>query len=180
MWCFKSRVWKKEMSTNRQIGAVVFGDIRAVTLAENCDLLLDVFNLILCLFQVNNLNGHHLFCVVVYSLVDLSKWAFTNSLQFGEVFLRIQTRILKGENKWFKQERFSKFLPAIYGKIQHGVFSLHRWRTLEVVLLSSNRLTNAGRSTQSSLHCWRSGDDGNLSRELLEITCSFLSTFFIF
>lgn len=84
-----------EISTNRQIGSVVFGDIRAVTLAEHCDLLLDVFNLILCLFQVNNLNGHHLFCAVVYALVDLSKRAFTNSLQFGEVFLRIQTRILK-------------------------------------------------------------------------------------
>lgn len=103
---FKSRVWKKEISTNRQIWAVVFGDVRAVTLAEHCDLLLDVFNLILCLFQVNNLNGHHLFCAVVYSLIDLSKRAFTNSLQFGEVFLRIQTRILKGEKEWFKREWF--------------------------------------------------------------------------
>lgn len=41
-----------------QIRAVVLGDVRTVALTENCDLLLDVLDLILSLLQVDGLNGN--------------------------------------------------------------------------------------------------------------------------
>ena len=42
--------------------------MRTVTLGQDGDLLLDVLNLILGFFQVNDLDGHHLACPVVNAI----------------------------------------------------------------------------------------------------------------
>lgn len=46
-------------ASHLQIRAVVLGDIRTVALTENCDLLLDVLDLILSLLQVDGLDGNN-------------------------------------------------------------------------------------------------------------------------
>lgn len=77
-----------------QVGAEVAGDVRTITLAEHSDLLLDVLDLILCLFQVNDFDGHHLLGVVVDALVHLPKRALANAVKLGEEFLWVHTRVL--------------------------------------------------------------------------------------
>ena len=42
--------------------------MRTVTLGQDSDLLLDVLNLILGFFQINDLDGHHLACPVVNAI----------------------------------------------------------------------------------------------------------------
>lgn len=78
-----------------QKGAKVLGHKGAVTLAEDSDLLLDVFNLILGLLQVNDLDGHHFLGAVVDAFVDLAEGALANAFQLSEVLLWIQTRVLE-------------------------------------------------------------------------------------
>lgn len=48
-----------------QIGAVVLGDVWAVALAEDSDLLLDILDLILGLLQVNGLDGDNRLCAII-------------------------------------------------------------------------------------------------------------------
>ncbi len=63
-----------------QIRAIVFSDEGAVTLAEDCDLLLDVFHFIFSLLQVNDLYSDLLLCVIVNAFKDLSKRSLPNPL----------------------------------------------------------------------------------------------------
>lgn len=66
----------------------------AITLAQHCDLLLNVFDFILCLLQIYNFNRHHLLCAVVDAFVNLSKGTLPNPLLLGEVLLGVQPGIL--------------------------------------------------------------------------------------
>ena len=45
--------------TDLEIGAKVSSDVRRVTLRQNGDFLLDVFDFIVCCFQVNDLDCYH-------------------------------------------------------------------------------------------------------------------------
>lgn len=56
-----------------QIRTIVFSDEGAVTLAEDCNLLLDVFHLIFSFLQVNDLYSNHLLRAIVNAFKDLSK-----------------------------------------------------------------------------------------------------------
>lgn len=66
----------------------------AVTLAQNCNLLLNVFYLIFCFLQIYNFNCHHLLCAVVDAFVNLPKGTLSNPLLFGEVLLGVQPGVL--------------------------------------------------------------------------------------
>lgn len=44
-----------------------------VALAQHCDLLLDVLNLILSLLQIDGFDGHHILCAAVDALENLSE-----------------------------------------------------------------------------------------------------------
>ncbi len=67
-----------------EVGPVILGDERRVTLRKHHDLLLDVLDFVLCLLQVNDLDGHHLLIAVVHALVDLSEGAFADPLLLRE------------------------------------------------------------------------------------------------
>lgn len=56
-----------------EVGSIVLGDVWTVALAEHCDLLLDVFDLVLGLLQVDGLDGHHILGAVVDALEHLSE-----------------------------------------------------------------------------------------------------------
>ena len=56
--------------TDLEIGAKVSSDVRRVTLRQNGDFLLDVFDFIVCCFQVNDLDCYH----ATTSLVDATRW----------------------------------------------------------------------------------------------------------
>lgn len=56
-----------------QVGAVVLGDVRTVALTENRDLLLDVFDLIFGLLQVDCLYGHNALCAIIDAFEHLSE-----------------------------------------------------------------------------------------------------------
>ena len=45
--------------TDLEIGAKVSSDVRRVTLRQNGDFLLDVFNFIICCLQINDLDCYH-------------------------------------------------------------------------------------------------------------------------
>ena len=90
---------------NLEIGTKVLGDVRGVTLAEDHDLLLDVFDLILGFFEINNFNSNnlnhvisdsyspislfHLLGSVIDSLEDLPEGSLANPLLLGEHYLGI-------------------------------------------------------------------------------------------
>ena len=90
---------------NLEIGTKVLGDVRRVTLAEDHDLLLDVFDLILGFFEINNFNSNnlnhvisdsyspiclfHLLGSVIDSLEDLPEGSLANPLLLGEHYLGI-------------------------------------------------------------------------------------------
>ncbi len=80
--------------THLQVRAVVLGDEGAVTLAQHCDLLLDVFDLVLRFLQIYDFNRHHLLCAVVDAFVDLSEGTLPDPLLLGEVLLWVQPGIL--------------------------------------------------------------------------------------
>lgn len=56
-----------------QIRAKVLGDVGAITLAEDCDLLLNVLDLIFSLLQVNDLDGNNALCTIVDTFEHLSE-----------------------------------------------------------------------------------------------------------
>lgn len=56
-----------------QIRAKVLGDVGAVTLTEDCDLLLNVLDLILGLLQVDDLDGNNALCTIVDTFEHLSE-----------------------------------------------------------------------------------------------------------
>lgn len=80
--------------THLKVWSIILGNKRTVTLAQNSYLLLDVFYLIFCFFQIYNFNSHHLLCAVVDAFVNLPKGTFSNPLLFGEVLLGVQPGIL--------------------------------------------------------------------------------------
>ena len=55
-----------------KIGPEVLGDVGRVALAEHHDLLLDVFDLILGLFQINNFDSNNLNWEVLYKLKHIN------------------------------------------------------------------------------------------------------------
>lgn len=63
-----------------EIGSIVLGDVRTVTLAQHCDLLLDVLYLILGFFQINDFYGHHFLSPIVNAFEHLAKRALSNFL----------------------------------------------------------------------------------------------------
>lgn len=77
-----------------EIGSEILGDKGTVTLAENCDFLLNVFYVILCFFQINNLNGHNFLSPIVDAFKNFTERAFPYPLQLGEKLLRISSEIL--------------------------------------------------------------------------------------
>lgn len=77
-----------------KVWAIILCNKGAVTLAQNCNLLLNVFYLILCFLQIYNFNRHHLLCAVVDAFVNLPKGTLSNPLLFGEVLLGVQPGIL--------------------------------------------------------------------------------------
>lgn len=79
-----------------QVGAVVLGDEGAVALAQDRDLLLNVFDLVLRLLQVNDLYRHHLLGAIVDALEHLAERALANALQLGEQLLGIGLGVLYG------------------------------------------------------------------------------------
>lgn len=52
----------------------------AVQLTENADLLLDIINLILCIFQIDDLDGYGCLSGLVVAAIDLTKGSLSNSL----------------------------------------------------------------------------------------------------
>lgn len=67
-----------------KVRSEVFCDKWWITLTENLNLLLDVLNFILGLFQVDDLDGHHLLRPVVQALVDLAERALADTLLLRE------------------------------------------------------------------------------------------------
>ena len=67
-----------------KVRSEVFGDKWRITLTENLNLLLDVLDLILGLFQIDDLDGHDLLCSVVQALVDLAEGALADPLLLRE------------------------------------------------------------------------------------------------
>lgn len=82
------------LSSHLKVWSIILGDKGAITLAQNCNLLLNVFYLILCFLQIYNFYSHHLFRAVVDAFVNLPKGTLSNPLLFGEVLLRVQPGIL--------------------------------------------------------------------------------------
>lgn len=84
-----------------QIGSIILGDKRTVALAQNCDFLLNVLDVVLCFLQVNNFNGNNFLSPIVNSLIDLAKRAFSDPLQLGEKLLWVCFEILGDRQKDF-------------------------------------------------------------------------------
>ena len=67
-----------------EVGSVIASDVRAVALRQHHDLLLDVFDLILGFFQVDDFDGHDLLRPVVDALKHLAERALADPLLLGE------------------------------------------------------------------------------------------------
>lgn len=63
-----------------EIGSIVLGDVGTVTLAQHCDLLLDVLYLVLGFFQINDFYGHHFLSPIVNAFEHFTKRALSNLL----------------------------------------------------------------------------------------------------
>lgn len=81
--------------THLQIRAIVFGDEEAVTLAENCNLLLDVLHFIFSLLQVDDLDSNYLLRAIVNAFKDFSKGPLPDPLKLGEQLLRVNIQTLQ-------------------------------------------------------------------------------------
>lgn len=81
--------------THLQIRAIVFSDEGAVTLAEDCNLLLDVLHFIFSLLQVNDLYSNDPLRAIVNAFEDLSKRSLSDPLKLGEQLLWINIQILQ-------------------------------------------------------------------------------------
>lgn len=77
MRCFTQEISKRTTSfscvSHLQIRAKVLGDVGAITLTEDCDLLLNVLNLILGLLQVDDLDSNDALCTIVDTFEHLSE-----------------------------------------------------------------------------------------------------------
>jgi len=75
------------------------------------NLLLDVLNLILGLFQVDDLDGHHLLRPVVQALVDLAERALADPLLLREHQFGVDPLQKKEENiRYSVKQNFQLFL----------------------------------------------------------------------
>ena len=83
------------MQTHLEVGSVVASNKRTVALRQNHNLLLDVLDLILSLFKIDNLDGHNLLCPVINALEDLAERALSDALLFREDQLRIHLLEMK-------------------------------------------------------------------------------------
>lgn len=72
-----------------EVGSIIFGDVGAVTLGQDHNLLLDVLDLILGFFEVNDLDGDDLLGSIVDAFEDLAEAAFADSLLFREYQLGV-------------------------------------------------------------------------------------------
>ena len=58
----------EEEDTDLEIGAKVSSDVGRITLRQNGDLLLYIFYIIICCFQINDLDGYHTAAALVDSV----------------------------------------------------------------------------------------------------------------
>lgn len=93
-----------EVKAYLEIGSIILGDKGTVTLAENCDFLLNVFYFVLCFFQINNFNGHNFLSPTVDAFKNFTKRAFPYSVQLGKILLWISSEILKIEG-WGRESK---------------------------------------------------------------------------
>lgn len=95
--------------TNLQVRAVVFGDKRAVALAQHRDFLLNVFYLILRLLQVDDLDSHHFLRAIIDAFKDLAERTLADALQLGEQLLRVSFGVLRRvETGWRRTKQGRK------------------------------------------------------------------------
>lgn len=97
------REWVKTSSLNYvftvvkaylEIGSKILGDKWTVTLAENCDFLLNVLYFVLCFLQINNFNCHNFLSPIVDAFKNFTKRAFSYPLQLGKKLLGVSSEIL--------------------------------------------------------------------------------------
>jgi len=77
-------------------GTVVLGDVDALTLGEDLDLLLNVLDFVFGLFQVDDLDSDNAVIVQVDSLENLAEGAAPDLLLLGEAFLRVGADFVVG------------------------------------------------------------------------------------
>lgn len=130
------------LSSHLKVWAIIFSNKGAVTLAQNCNLLLNVFYLIFCFLQIYNFNSHHLLCAVVDAFVNFPKGTLSNPFLFGEVLLGVQPGILatleqrKEQNAcvdscivsepWAKSSCKSRCISVSFQQETEWNWSLHR------------------------------------------------------
>ena len=113
-----------------EVGSKILGDKRAVALRQHHDLLLNVFDLILGLFQVNDFDGNDLLSPFVDSLKHLAKGSFPDPLLLREDELRVDLGLLSaqasiGEEEWSLYVFATVIVSQITHRIQgHGVVDL--------------------------------------------------------
>lgn len=83
--------------SNLEVGSIIFGDIRAVALRQHHDLLLDIFDLIFGLLEINDLDGDNLLRPIVDAFEHLAEAAFSDPLLFGKYQLGVN--LLKRKSK---------------------------------------------------------------------------------
>lgn len=83
-----------EVKAYLKIGSKILSDKWTVTLAENCDFLLNVLYFILRFLQINNFNSHNFLSPIVDAFKNFTKRAFSYPLQLGKKLLRVSSEIL--------------------------------------------------------------------------------------
>ncbi len=75
-----------------EVGTKISSDMRWVTLREDSDFLLDVFNLILCFFKVYNLHGNHFLWSIVKAGwgKDIKSYSIHNSRSQRSLSLHVR------------------------------------------------------------------------------------------
>lgn len=76
--------------THLKVGSVVLGHKGTVTLAQDCDFLLNVFDFVLCFLKVDYFNSHDFLSPIVNAFEHFSKGTFPNLFQLGEQFLWVR------------------------------------------------------------------------------------------
>lgn len=82
-----------------EIGSIILGDVGTVTLAQHCDLLLNVLYLVLGFFQINDFYGNHFLSPIVNAFEHLAKRALPNFLQLGKKLFWVCFQVLRGKRK---------------------------------------------------------------------------------
>ena len=72
----------KPWQTCLDVGADVFGNIATVTLRQNCNFLLNVFDFILRFLEIDDLYRDRLLRPSVNAFIDLAERTFANALLF--------------------------------------------------------------------------------------------------